>query len=180
MRHMPGGISVSPLESQPCPSDKTDIDVAQALIDAVHRGDRLTVQRVLRRPDLPRIAVALAERLPRSTRPTAPCGTRSAAERHLRYGEPMDNACAEARLLYYRIRRRRQLDQQRADRQLGTPKPKTPPLVDHVVVERLINGQPPLHVTRAERAEAVRILHYERGRTRSEIGVQLHMSGARV
>src|SRR4051794_24533211 len=104
MPHMPGGITVSQVELQPRRSDITDIDAAQALIDAIHRGDQLTIQRILRRPDLPRIAVALAERLPRSTRSLAPCGTRSAAERHRRLGEPVDDACARARLMYYRIR----------------------------------------------------------------------------
>jgi hypothetical protein len=53
------------------------------------------------------------------------------------------------------------------------------PDIDHIVIERLIAGEPPLHVTRAERAEAVRLLDH-RGHTRSEIAVQLRMSGARV
>lgn len=50
---------------------------------------------------------------------------------------------------------------------------------DPVVVERLIAGEPPLHVTKHERAEAVRILN-SRDVTVSEISRRLHMSGARV
>lgn len=51
--------------------------------------------------------------------------------------------------------------------------------VDPVVVERLLDGQPPLHVTRAERVEAVRLLD-SRGVTVTEISRRLRMSGGRV
>ena len=80
-------------------------DIAQALVNAVHWGDQVTVQRILHRPDLPAIAVQLAERAPGRRR--KPCGTRSAAERHIERGEPLDDACAAARRKYYRDRARR-------------------------------------------------------------------------
>lgn len=43
----------------------------------------------------------------------APCGTRSAAERHLRNGEPLDRACLDARRTYYRNRQRQQQHRRR-------------------------------------------------------------------
>src|SRR3954451_9914874 len=162
MPHMPGGISMSQVELHQRRSDKTDIDAAQALIDAVRRNDVIAVQRITRRPDIARIAVALADRI--VLPPLRPCGTRAAAERHLSNGEELDAACLAARRRYYRdIKRGQRPGRPPASSTASSPTTSSP-AVDPIVVERLIDGQPPLHVTRAERAAAVRLLDH-RGHT---------------
>lgn len=150
-------------------------ELTQALVDAVHRNDQLAVQRLLRRPDLPRLAVGLASRLEPTPRPLEPCGTRSAAERHIMRGELVDDECADARRAYYRERHLRQ----RALRAEGAAPSKPTVVVDEVAVERLAEGLPVEKPRRAERLAAVLLLH-DRGYTRSEIAQRLTMSGGRV
>lgn len=139
---------------------------ASALIAAVRSGDRRTVQRILRRPDLAQIAVTLAE-WHAGPKPLQPCGTRSAAERHLANGEPLDAACLAARRKYYRERPRTQRHGEAA------------PSVDPLAIERRLDGDLTVRLTRAERAAAIRQLDAA-GHTPAAIARRLHMSGGDV
>lgn len=85
---------------------------SELLCNAVRRGDQTTVQRILRRPDLPKIAVELALLVPKrrafGIRPECyrdeatlrPCGTHAAFNRHkARLEEPCTD-CVQGERIY--------------------------------------------------------------------------------
>jgi len=106
----PQGVSTAVDNTAPRPL----LTPAQALINAIRRDDHATVQRILHRPDLPRIALTLAE-WHAGPKALQPCGTRAAAERHIANGEPLDGACLAARRRFYRDRKRDQRRTQQRD-----------------------------------------------------------------
>jgi hypothetical protein len=135
-------------------------DAARALITATHRGDTLTVRRLLTCPDLPRIAAALAawhvHGIP--AKPLQPCGTRSAAERHLHRGEMLDDACLQARREYFRERERLR----RRTRRSG---------LDEIAIDRACAGEL-VALSRKERLAAVMRLR-DQGCSYADIAARL-------
>lgn len=142
-------------------------DAARRLITATQRGDTLTIRRLLTCPDLPRIAAVLASwhvhGMP--AKPLQPCGTRSAAERHLQRGELLDDACLAARREYFRDRERLR----RRTRRSG---------LDEVAISRACAGER-VALSRRERLAAVALLR-DQGESYADIAARLHTSPRQV
>lgn len=102
------------------------IPTALQLVGAVRCYDIHRAHDLLRKADLPALAVALAAmvpedktrtellgwlRPPTTTRPArrlAPCGTHAAFNRHKERGERIDGPCLEAEREYQRLRKRKE------------------------------------------------------------------------
>jgi len=150
----------------------------EALVVAVHHGDQLTIRRILDRPDLPRIAVDLALRVPLLTRRhRSPCGTRAAAERHLAHGEVLDIACLEARRAYFRNRQRRVRAQGREeDPKTRAKRRRRVQAIDQVAIDRYVNGDLTVPLLREEKKAAL-VLLVKKGYTISAAGSLLGLNG---
>lgn len=116
----------------------------------------------------PAVAISPATRSSRTGQKLRPCGTRTAAERHLANGEELDPACEQARRDYYaeagRTRRQRQREAAEAAKNS----------VDEVAVERACRGEQ-VDLNRAERITVIRRL-VDRQLNDRAIAERLHMS----
>jgi hypothetical protein len=165
------GCNSSELISQRSPCR---LSPAQSLIEALRVGDQRMVGRILSRPDLPRVAIELAQSVigPKSLRPH---GTHAAFNRHKNAGEAPCPDCVTAEREYQRgrMRRRRESDRQLALLPTAAPNPG----VDPIAVERFVTGDETVHLTRAEKRAAYQAF-LARDVSHNQAAERLGLSGA--
>lgn len=156
---------------------------AKTLTHAIRTGDQLTVQRILTRPDLPRIAVELALQIPAPSRrrlvapsrrmpesEMKPHGTHAAFNRHKAHGEEPCSTCWEGERIYQAQRAR--------DRRRNPPMEYLPAAIDDVAIAAFTAGEN-VPLTDQEKPIAARILA-GRGVPPTPIAERLHVAPRKV